>query len=115
MQQGIDTTRQTAAHRTAQAGAEAARVDEARTAIEREVRSFLTDNFILDEDATDASALPGDASLTERGVLDSMDVLELIMFIEERYGLQVPDEDTLPENLDSIDRIAGYVRRRLAG
>jgi len=80
--------------------------------IERDVRGFVVENFILDVGPDD---LVGDASLTASGVLDSMGVLELIMFIEERYGLQVPDEDTLPENLDSIDRIAGYVRRRLAG
>jgi acyl carrier protein len=41
-----------------------------------------------------------------------MCVLELIMFLEERYGLKVPDEDALPENLDSVDRIVGYVQRR---
>ncbi|HKI58696.1 MAG TPA: acyl carrier protein [Trueperaceae bacterium] len=110
MQQGIDTTRHEADRRATQAGAESARLDEEQAAVEREVRSFLTDNFILDEDASDASALPGDASLTERGVLDSMGVLELIMFIEERYGFKVPDEDTVPENLDSVDRIVGYVR-----
>jgi acyl carrier protein len=77
--------------------------------IEREVRAFIHDNFILDGESLD-----GDASLTRHGVLDSMGVLELIMFIEERYGLEVPDEDTLPENLDSVDRIVRYVRGRLS-
>ena len=78
--------------------------------IESDVRQFLADNFILDDD----SALGADDSLTETGVLDSMGVLELITFVEERYGITVPDEDTLPENLDSIARIVGYVERRLA-
>lgn len=76
-----------------------------------EVRQFLADNFILDEGGAGVGA---DESLTQAGVLDSMGVLELIMFIEERFGLSVPDEDTLPENLDSIERIAGYISRRLA-
>jgi len=80
--------------------------------VERDVRRFLADNFILDEDGQDVEALPGDASLTERAVLDSMGVLELVMFIEDRYGIKVPDEDTVPENLDSVDRIVGYVRGR---
>jgi len=40
-------------------------------------------------------------------------VLELIMFIEERFGVKVPDEDTLPENLDSVARIVRYVQGRL--
>lgn len=81
------------------------------TDIERDLRQFIADNFILDDQAGE---LAGDASLTQAGVLDSMGVLELIMFIEERFGIQVPDEDTLPENLDSIDRIVRYLGGRLA-
>ena len=76
--------------------------------IERDVRGFLRENFII----TNGELGVGE-SLTRNGVLDSMGVLELIMFIEERYGLKVPDEDTLPENLDSVERIVGYVERRL--
>ena len=82
-----------------------------KTDIERDVRAFIAENFIMDDDA---SELDDGASLTQSGVLDSMGVLELIMFIEERFGVQVPDEDTLPENLDSITRIADYVRGRLS-
>lgn len=78
--------------------------------IEGDVRQFMADNFILDESA---GPLDGDTSLTQSGVLDSMGVLELILFIEERFGVHVPDEDTLPANLDSVDRIVGYVRSRL--
>lgn len=81
------------------------------TDIERDLRQFIADNFILDDQAGE---LAGDASLTQAGVLDSMGVLELIMFIEERFGIKVPDEDTLPENLDSIDRIVRYLSGRLA-
>jgi acyl carrier protein len=77
--------------------------------IERDVRSFITENFILD-----GEHLEGDASLTGRGVLDSMGVLELIMFVEERYGVKVPDEDTVPENFDSVDRIVRYLDARLS-
>jgi len=78
------------------------------TEIERDIREFIADNFILDADS-----LASDASLTQSGVLDSMGVLELIMFIEQRFGLTVPDDQALPENLDSVERIARYVRDRL--
>ena len=76
--------------------------------IERDVRDFISENFILD-----GEDMSGDASLTRQGVLDSMGVLELIMFIEERFELKVPDEDTLPENFDSVDRIVRYLHDRL--
>lgn len=78
--------------------------------IETEVRQFLADNFILDDGG---AGLAPDESLTQAGVLDSMGVLELIMFIEQRFGFSIPDEDTLPENLDSVARIVAYVRGRL--
>lgn len=79
--------------------------------IENELRQFLADNFILDDDG---AGLGADESLTESGVLDSMGVLELITFIEEHFGFSVPDEDTLPENLDSVARLVAYVDRRLS-
>lgn len=78
--------------------------------IERDLRQFLADNFILDDGG---AGIGMDESLTESGVLDSMGVLELITFLEERFGFSVPDEDTLPENLDSIARLVSYVERRL--
>lgn len=79
--------------------------------IERDVRAFLDENFILD---AEAGPLAADASLTRAGVLDSMGVLELITFLETTYGFEVPDEDTLPEHLDTVDRIVRYVETRRA-
>lgn len=79
--------------------------------IDVQVRRFLAENFILDNEGAD---LHEDESLTQSGVLDSMGVLELIMFVEERFGVSVPDEDTRPENLDSVARIVNYVSTRLA-
>ncbi|HRQ11142.1 MAG: acyl carrier protein [Truepera sp.] len=79
--------------------------------IDKDVRQFLADNFILDDGG---AGLEADESLTQAGVLDSMGVLELIMFIEQHFEVSIPDEDTLPENLDSVSRIVGYVSRRLA-
>lgn len=81
-----------------------------RDTLEKDVRQFLAENFILE---SGADGLDAEQSLTEAGVLDSMGVLELIMFIEERFGITVPDEDTLPENLDSVSRIVRYVGDRV--
>jgi len=39
-------------------------------------------------------------------------VLEIITFLEERFGFRVEDSEVVPENLDSIDRIAAYVARK---
>lgn len=85
---------------------------QATSAIERELRRFFAETFPLGEDA---ARLGRDDSLLESGVIDSTGVLELIAFIEERYGIRVPDEDLLPENLDSLAGIVRYLHARGVG
>ncbi len=74
------------------------------------VRAFIRDNFYV----RDESALGGDASLIAGGVVDSTGVLELIEFVEREWGIAVEDGEMLPDNLDSIARIARFVTRKLA-
>lgn len=87
-------------------------MEASRETLEEQVRHFIAENYIFD-DALEQ--LGSEDSLTETGILDSMGVLELIMFLEQQYGLVVPDEEALPENLDSISRVVDYViRKRLS-
>jgi acyl carrier protein len=74
--------------------------------IEQDVREFLRDNFPL---SADGVVLEREDSLIEVGVIDSTGVLELIGFIEERYEVEIADEEVLPENLDSIANITRFV------
>jgi len=73
--------------------------------IKEQVRSFVTSNFYV----ADPASLEDNASLLDRGIIDSTGVLEVIFFIEETFGLKVEDNEMLPENLDSIERIAKFV------
>ena len=77
--------------------------------IERTVRDFLRTSFYLPRDRE----LPGAASLLESGIVDSTGVLELIGFLEKTFGIRVADDEILPENLDSVDRITSFVDRKL--
>lgn len=79
-------------------------------AIEHAVREFLTENFPL---SGDASELEREESLIGAGVIDSTGVLEVIGFVEERYEVQIADEEVLPENLDSIASIGRFVAGKL--
>lgn len=72
------------------------------------VRRFITENFYV----ADASRLRSDTSLLDQGIIDSTGVLELVGFLESEYGVVVADEDLVPENLDSIERIASYVAKK---
>ena len=78
--------------------------------IRQSIRQFVIQNFILE----DGAGLADDASLVEEGIIDSTGILELVLFLEEKFGLSVPDQDITPENLDSIQRLETYVARRLA-
>jgi acyl carrier protein len=74
-----------------------------------EIKQFIAKNFLFSDDT---GAVPDDQSLMSSGTLDSTGILELIMFVEERFKLKVPDQDMLPENFDSVRAIADYVERR---
>jgi acyl carrier protein len=43
---------------------------------------------------------------------DSLDMLELIMALEERFGIEVPDEDA--EYIKTVRDVVEYVKKRLA-
>ncbi len=76
--------------------------------IKEQVRAFVTTNFYV----ADSAALGDDASLLDHGIIDSTGVLELIAFLEDSFGITVEDNEMLPANLDSIERISGFVHRK---
>jgi acyl carrier protein len=77
------------------------------TDVRRSIRAFIAETFVLDGELDD------DVSLTETGIIDSTGVLEVIVFLEDRFGVFVPDEDATPEHLDSVSNLARYVSRRV--
>ncbi|MEB2344561.1 MAG: acyl carrier protein [Deltaproteobacteria bacterium] len=74
-----------------------------------QVRNFVVETFLL---GGDESALGNEDSFLDTGLIDSTGVLELIAFLEERFALQVADEEMIPENLDSIARVARFVHAK---
>jgi acyl carrier protein len=76
--------------------------------IQEQVRTFVTTNFYV----ADPASLKDEASLLDQGIIDSTGVLEVIFFIEETFGIKVEDSEMLPENLDSIERIANFVAHK---
>jgi acyl carrier protein len=75
------------------------------------LHEFVVNNFLFG----DASRAPGDdESLIAAGVVDSTGVLELVDFLETDLGVKVEENETLPENLDSIANIVRFVERKTA-
>lgn len=76
--------------------------------IRAQVRQFITTNFYLPPD----QKLEDGDSLLDSGLVDSTGVLEIVVFIEEKLGVTVSDQEILPENLDSISKITNFVEQR---
>lgn len=71
----------------------------------QELRQFVTENFLFGSNSFFAD---GD-SFIEKGIIDSTGVLELVVYLQTRYGISIRDEELIPENLDSINNIIHFV------
>jgi acyl carrier protein len=72
------------------------------------IREFILRNFYVPAETT----LTDDASLLDRGVIDSTGVLELIAFLEDTFAIKVEDAEMIPENLDSIGSMTAFITRK---
>lgn len=70
-----------------------------------EIRQFIIKKFPLAR----KRQLEDSDALLEMGLLDSQGVLEVIDFIERTFSITVADEELIPENFQSIDRIVVFV------
>jgi acyl carrier protein len=77
----------------------------------------VINEYISKELVQDAGLLPlgNTTSLLETGVLDSLSLLRLVVFIQERFDIVVDDVDLVPENFDTVDAICAYLRSRDGG
>lgn len=73
--------------------------------------TYIADNLMMGMNAGD---LTDDSSFLEHGIIDSTGVIELIAFIEETFGIEVDDDEIVPENLDSLRNVERYVLAKLA-
>jgi acyl carrier protein len=78
--------------------------------LNEELRQFVTDNFLFGKNN---GRLADTDSFLDKGIIDSTGVLELVAFLEERYGIHVQDRDLIPENLDSIENLERFIGNKL--
>ena len=76
--------------------------------LKQELIDFLFDDSLKDE----FENLGHDDSLLERGIIDSVKMLDLIAFIEQRYQIKVDEEDMYPENFDTINAIEAFIHSK---
>jgi acyl carrier protein len=76
--------------------------------IEHHIRKYIGDTFQLSY----AANIPDDESLVTNGHVDSAGMLQVIMFLEDEFGIVVDDVESTPDNLETIGRMAEFVRRK---
>lgn len=77
--------------------------------VKKEIRDFIVENFLFGN----REKLPDDDdSFLQKGLIDSTGILEVVSFIEEKFGIRVEDDDLVPENLDSVRRLADFIARK---
>ena len=77
--------------------------------IQASVHEFVLNKF----PAAKSAGLDLDAELLDRGIVDSMGILEIVLFIEERFKVVLDDEEMVPENFQTIPALAELVHRKL--
>jgi acyl carrier protein len=77
----------------------------------------IINDYISRELVPDAALLPlaNETSLLDSGILDSLSLLRLVVFLEERFEITMGDADLLPENFASVNAICAYLRTREPG
>lgn len=77
--------------------------------MEKVIIDFIKENFIMGRSDV---VLDPEQSLIESGIMDSTGVLELVEFLEATYGIHIEDEELIPENLETIKNIVGFLNRK---
>jgi acyl carrier protein len=72
------------------------------------LKTFIEENLVRDKSSGPVAA---DESLLERGVLDSLGLMNLIAFIDEKTGIRIADDEVMLENFETIDAIVATVDR----
>ncbi len=75
------------------------------------IKGYIVDSILFGDDGR----LTEDVSFQRSGILDSTGFLGLITFVEEKFGIAVADDEVVPENFDTLQKISAYVARKLNG
>jgi len=79
--------------------------------IRDEIRAYLDENFLY---MRPDFILQDDDRLLERGVVDSMGIVEMLTFLDDQFGVKVADDEISEANLGTIGAIARFVTSKLA-
>jgi acyl carrier protein len=78
--------------------------------IKKITKNFIIENIHFGEEDVNLS---GEDSFLQSGIIDSTGILELVSFIEEQFLVYVEDDEMTPENLDSLNSVADFIKQKM--
>ena len=75
---------------------------------EQRIQTFLLEKFPLARKA----GLGKDTALLEKGILDSLGILDVVSFLEAEFSMVVIDEELVPENFQTLGTLTAFVLRK---
>jgi len=76
--------------------------------VHEELEKFIIKELVVDSDVE----ITADTDLLMQGIIDSMGVIKLANFMEEKFGIKVGDIDMVPENFQNIDNLAEFIKSK---
>jgi acyl carrier protein len=74
------------------------------------IREFISHELLHD---SPRAPLTDDDQLIEMGIIDSLGIMTLLVFLEERFSIHISGDDLVPENFGSISAISNLIERNL--
>jgi acyl carrier protein len=75
--------------------------------IEIQIKAYIAKNLLFN-----GFKYSDEASFLEEGIVDSQGVMELVAFVEDTFHVSVDDMEIIPDNFDSVSKLAGYIRHK---
>lgn len=75
-----------------------------------DIRTFLATEL----NVANAKGLDPETALVRNGIIDSIELMQVVMFIEERFGIEINETEILPSNLRSLNAMDAFVRGKVA-
>lgn len=72
------------------------------------IRQFIKNDFR----ALDAMSITDDSDLIKRGIIESINTIKLVIFLENEFGVQVNSGDLIGSNFQSINHIVAFIEKK---
>lgn len=79
------------------------------TTIKNEIRDFIASLSYIDP-----TMIHDDTLIIRDSVIESIGIIQMVVFVEENYGVQMTDKDLIEENFESVNAITKLIQQKLA-